>query len=81
MNIQTVTAWTGLGLIICGVGLIVAQIIIDPACFHEAGHPCEIGFGLHSINIQTAFPGLAVIAIGAFLVVIFGRNNTPEKNR
>jgi hypothetical protein len=78
MNLQTTIVWFGLGLLIFGVGLIIAQVIIDPACFHEAGYPCEIGFGLHSINIQTAFPGLAVIVLGTFLVFVFGRKNlTP----
>ena len=75
MHLKKLTAFTGLGLIVVGLGLIVAQISA-PKYFGEMYKDLG-GSGWH---LHTNVVGFAVLVVCAVLLAIASANSPPHSN-
>jgi hypothetical protein len=64
---QLIVMYSGLALIIFGVGLIIVQVMIYPECLTEA-NICVATW--HEFHIATRFIGLVVAGFGVLLEIV-----------
>lgn len=66
MTPSLISSIMGCVLILFGMGLVLFQIKTTPM----SGRPRGLNFGLKGIRLQTTYPGIIVIGIGAVLLLI-----------